>query len=297
MTGEEKGTDQMRDDTKRRAELADFLKTRRARLRPEQFGLPSAGRRRTPGLRRDEVAHLAGVGVSWYTWLEQGRDITVSDQVLESLAETFHLAREERRHLFLLARGMVPATDECTFAAPLPANLQTMLNALGTTPAILIDERFNLVAWNESACRVFGDFTLLSERERNRIWYLFVHASARQLFVDWEQATRHAVMHLRSVYAGYAGDLWFEQFLTDLQQASPEFRHWWSQHDVQESCDLHHEKELNHPQVGRLLFSTPILTVSGLPSLKMVIYAPCSQETQAKLEILVKTVHAYLMTG
>ena len=287
----------MREDTKRRAELADFLKTRRARLRPEQFGLPGAGRRRTPGLRRDEVALLAGVGVSWYTWLEQGRDITVSDQVLESLAETFQLAQEERRHLFILARGMVPVADESPVTPPLPISLQGVLNALGIAPAILIDERFNLLAWNESACRVFGDFTLLPEKERNRIWNLFVNPTARQLFVNWEQATRHAVMHLRSVYAGYAGDLWFERFLTSLQQASPEFRRLWSQHDVQESCDLYHEKELSHPQVGLLQFSSTILIVSGFPSLKIAVYTPSSPETEAKLEILRKTSHAYLITS
>src|SRR5205085_8504502 len=104
--------DHMKDDTKRRAELADFLRTRRARLHPEQLGLSTLGRRRTPGLRRDEVAQLAGVGVSWYTWLEQGRDITVSDQVIERLAQTFQLKSEERRHLFVLARGMVPVVGE-----------------------------------------------------------------------------------------------------------------------------------------------------------------------------------------
>ncbi len=101
----------MKDDTKRRAELADFLRTRRARLHPEQFELSTLGRRRTPGLRREEVAQLAGVGVSWYTWLEQGRDITVSEQVLESLARILQLEREERRRLFVLARGMVPVAD------------------------------------------------------------------------------------------------------------------------------------------------------------------------------------------
>src|SRR5499425_2056373 len=108
------------DHERRRAELADFLKTRRARLRPEQFGLPVVGRRRTPGLRRDEVAQLTGVGVSWYTWLEQGRDITVSDQVLESLARILQLDAGERRHLFLLARGMVPVLDESHDTDPLP---------------------------------------------------------------------------------------------------------------------------------------------------------------------------------
>ena len=279
----------MRNETKRRAELADFLRTRRARLRPEQFGLPTFGRRRTPGLRREEIAQLAGVGVSWYTWLEQGRDITVSDQVIERLAETLQLEKEERRHLFVLARGMVPVADESSEIVSPPPGLQAVLDALGTNPAYLIDHRFNLVAWNESACRVFGDFSLLSERERNRIWHLFVHPSSRQLYVDWEQAAEHAVMNFRAPYDQYIGDAWFEHFLTDLQQKSPEFRTWWSQHNVQGVCDFYQEKELNHPQVGRLLLSSTVLIVPVDPPLKLVTFTPCSQETVTKLETVGKT--------
>ena len=279
----------MKDDTKRRAELADFLRTRRARLHPEQFGLSTPGRRRTPGLRREEVAQLAGVGVSWYTWLEQGRDITVSEQVLESLARILQLESEERRHLFVLARGMVPVADESSEIVSPPPGLQAVLDALGTNPAYLVDHRFNLVAWNESACRVFGDFSLLSERERNRIWHLFVHPSSRQLYVDWEQAAEHAVMNFRAAYDQYIGDAWFEHFLTDLQQKSPEFRTWWSQHNVQGVCDFYQEKELNHPQVGRLSLSSTVLIVPVDPPLHMVTFTPCSQETATKLETVGKT--------
>src|SRR5205823_14341990 len=134
--------DYMRDETKRRAELADFLKTRRARLHPEQLGLPTFGRRRTPGLRRDEVAQLAGVSVSWYTWLEQGRDIIVSDQVLESLARILQLDAEERNHLFLLARDMIPASSTINEAdTPLPSGYQAVLDALGASPARPLAER------------------------------------------------------------------------------------------------------------------------------------------------------------
>ncbi len=279
----------MKDDTKRRAELADFLRTRRARLHPEQFGLSTPGRRRTPGLRREEVAELAGIGVSWYTWLEQGRNITVSEQVLESLARILQLESEERRHLFVLARGMVPVAEESSEIASPPPGLQAVLDALGTNPAYLVDHRFNLVAWNESACRVFGDFSLLSERERNRIWHLFVHPSSRQLYVDWEQAAEHAVMNFRAAYDQYIGDVWFEHFVTDLQQKSPEFRTWWSQHNVQGVCDFYQEKELNHPQVGRLLLSSTVLIVPVDPPLHMVTFTPCSQETATKLETVGKT--------
>ncbi len=276
----------MRDDTKRRGELADFLRTRRARLYPEQFGLPVFGRRRTPGLRRDEVAQLAGIGVSWYTWLEQGRDITVSDQVIERLATTFQLESEERRHLFVLARGMVPVTDKKSELASPPDGLQAVLDALSPNPALLIDHRFNAIAWNQIACRVFGDFSLLSEQERNRVWHIFVHPSARQLFVDWEQAAQHAVMNLRSVYDRYIGDAWFEHFLTDLQEKSPEFRTLWSQHNVQEACDFYQEKELNHPQVGRLLLASTVFIVPVDPPLHMVTYTSRSKDTTAKLESL-----------
>jgi transcriptional regulator with XRE-family HTH domain len=286
----------MRNDSKRRAELADFLRTRRARLRPERFGLSTLGRRRTPGLRREEVAQLAGVGVSWYTWLEQGRAITVSDQVIERLAETFQLEKEERRHLFVLARGMVPVADESSEIASPPPGLQAVLAALGTNPAYLIDHRFNLVAWNASACRVFGDFSVLSERERNRIWHLFVHPSSRQLYVDWEQAAQHAVMNFRAAYDQYIGDAWFEHFLTDLQQKSPEFRTLWSQHNVQGACDFYQEKELNHPQVGRLFLSSTVLIVPVDPPLQMVTFTPCSQDTMTKLETVGQTERLHALT-
>src|SRR5258708_11330584 len=279
----------MKDDTKRRAELADFLRTRRARLHPEQFGVSSPGRRRTPGLRREEVAKLAGVGVSWYTWLETGRDITVSEQVLESLARILQLESEERRHLFVLARGMVPVTDEISEIVSPPPGLQAMLDALGTNPAYLIDHRFNLFAWNESACRVFGDFSLLSGRERNRIWHMFVHPSSRQLFVNWEQAAYHAVMNFRAAYDQYIVDAWFQHFLTDLHQKSPEFLPFRPQHNVEAACSFYQEKELNHPQVGRLFLSSTVLIVPVDPPLQLVTFTPCSQETVTKLETVGQT--------
>jgi transcriptional regulator with XRE-family HTH domain len=285
--------DQMRNDTKRRAELADFLRTRRARLHPEQFGLATAGRRRTPGLRRDEVAQLAGVGISWYTWLEQGRAITVSDQVLERLAQTLQLRRDERQHLFILARGMVPVAHESSEMVSPPPGLQAVLDGLATIPAYLVDHRLTLVAWNESACRVFGDFSLLSERERNRIWHIFVHPSSRRLFVNWEQAAHHAVMNFRAAYDQYSGDAWFERLRTDLQQKSPEFRMLWSQHNVAAACNFSQEKELNHPQVGRLSLLSTVLIVPVDPPLHMVTFTPCSQETVTKLEVLGKTEHLH----
>jgi transcriptional regulator with XRE-family HTH domain len=278
----------MSDVMRKRAELADFLKTRRSRLHPEQFGLPDIGRRRTPGLRRDEVAQLAGVGVSWYTWLEQGRAITVSDQVLESLARILQLNAGERRHLFLLARGMVPVSDENHALSLLLPGQQAVLDALGISPAYLLDQRFNVIAWNESACRVIEDFSLLSERDRNAIWSIFMHPAKRKLFVDWELALQNAVMSFRARYDQHAGEAWAEQLVADLKQASPEFRNLWSQHDIQWSCDPH-EKDLHHPQVGRLLFYSAMLDVPEAPTVQMTIFTPRSQETMDKLEALLRS--------
>lgn len=287
----------MRDSTKkRRAELASFLRTRRARLQPEQLGLQTFGRRRTPGLRRDEVALLAGIGVSWYTWLEQGRDITVSDQVLERLAETLQLEHEERRHLFVLARGMVPAMEMHTDIALPPPGIQAVLQALSPTPAMVIDHRFNPIDWNEGAFYVFGDFALRSERERNRIWDMFTNPATRNLFVDWEQAAQHSVMYFRSAYDKYIDDAWFEQLLADLQQESPEFRRLWSQHNVQASCDVYYEKVLNHPRVGRLHFASTVFMVPVVPPLHMVTYTPSSSETASKLKTIGEAIHASMRT-
>jgi hypothetical protein len=181
---------------------------------------------------------------------------------------------------------MVPVTGKHAEIAPPPPGLQPVLDALGINPAYLVDHRFNMLAWNESSRRVFGDFSLLPERERNRVWDLFVRPSSRQLFVDWEQVTQHSVMNFRAAYDQYIGDAWFERFLTDLQEQSPEFRALWSQHDVQGVCDFYQKKELNHPQVGPLSLSSTVLIVPVDPPLHMVTFTPCSQETRIKLETL-----------
>ncbi len=285
----------MRDETRRRAELADFLKTRRARLHPEQLGLPTLGRRRTPGLRRDEVAQLAGVSVSWYTWLEQGRDIIVSDQVLDSLARILQLDTEERNHLFLLARDMVPVANTGNETDSIPAGYQAVLDALGTSPARLLDERFNVIAWNASAHQLFGDFSQRTERERNAIWNIFTNPAQRKLFVHWERSAQNAIMLFRTAYDRHAGEAWYEQFVADLKQASPEFRAWWPQHDIQLGCDPH-EKELDHPLVGRLFLYSTTLVPPEAPTLHMAIFTPLTRETASKLARLLEMENSYALT-
>lgn len=281
----------MVDEAQRRAQLADFLKTRRARLSPEQLGLPVVGRRRTPGLRRDEVAQLAGIGVSWYTWLEQGRPITVSDQVLESLVRILRLDATERRHLYVLARGMVPvAIDEEPHAIDEPStNLLAVMNALGDTPAYILDRYLNVVAWNANAARVFGDFGQMEGRDRNTVWQLFTHPAQRTLFGQWEEAARHAIKTFRTISDQRAGDARCEQLIADLQHASPQFRRWWAQHDIEWTCDPTHQKELNHPQVGCLLVRGTTLINPETPNFRLVTFTPCTPDTAAKLVALARS--------
>ena len=276
----------MRDNTRRRAGLADFLRTRRARLHPEEFGFPALAGRRAPGLRREELAQLMGVGVSWYTWFEQGRDIHVSAQVLERLADVLRLDEAERGHLFTLARGTLPLPEPQESTAE-NAAYQAILDALGICPAYLLDYRLNVVAWNESARRVIGDFASRSERERNLAWQTFVLSAARQRFANWEHAARQCMAMLRAKSDQYAGDKELEALIADLQQASPEFRAWWPRHDMLLPCNG--SNTIMHPLVGQLALRQTVLAVPERPEWQMVVYTPLPQVgTEARLKALMK---------
>ncbi len=218
-------------DEGRRNELARFLRTRRERLSPAEVGLPVAGRRRTPGLRREELAFVAGMGTSWYTWLEQGRAITVSAQVLESLAQALHLNPEERLHLFILARREIPAATAAATAAVDEAT-QQVLDALIPCPAYVVNAQWNVVAWNTAACRVFLDFAALAGRERNLLWLLFTHPMLRGRYEDWEQVARHMLALFRVSTARSVEEPWYTKLIEDLSGVSPELQAWWPQHDM-----------------------------------------------------------------
>ncbi|WP_311198755.1 helix-turn-helix transcriptional regulator [Paenibacillus hexagrammi] len=213
-------------------ELAQFLRTRRARITPEQAGLPSGGRRRTPGLRREEVAQLSGVSVDWYTWLEQGRNIQVSSQVLDSIARTLQLDYNERRHLFILALQQLPA-DVTPIEEPISSSLQDFLDLQGTSPAFVSDQRLTIVAWNKAASLIYGQYETMTTRERNTVWRTFNSPYVREVLQDnWEKHARHRLAQFRASYGKFAGDPWWLEMIEELNQASPEFRAWWPQHDV-----------------------------------------------------------------
>jgi len=271
--------------TRREDELAEFLRSRRARLSPADVGLPPGARRRTPGLRREEVAELAGIGTTWYTWLEQGRDIRVSADVLDNLARALRLTPDERAHLFRVAhRQPPPRALAPREAAPPPA--RRLLAALGVAPAYITGRRWDLLAWNAAAAAVFGDFGALPEAERNLVRVIFMDGELRRRLVDWEGTARGVLALFRADRGRYADDPRFAEVIDDLRRVSPEFGRWWPRHDVREHAA--ERKEIEHPVVGRLVLEPTTLQLVGSPDLKLVVYAPLPEEdTARKLQCLV----------
>ena len=268
----------------RHHELATFLRSRRARILPEQVGLPRGTRRRTPGLRRGEVALLAGITPEWYSRLEQGRDIHVSVQLLESLARVLQLDTNERTHLFLLALKQPPPIEAFSPMTISPT-LQQFLRQLGTTPACVVDPRLNVVAWNTAFCVVFGDYATLSERERNVIWRLFTLPMPRQGSQKWEEHARMSLAQFRAAYGRFINDPWWATQIAELSRISPEFRELWASHDIlhgSEGC-----KSLHHPLVGELTFDFLSLQTVDSSDLQVMMYIPRSKSgTAEKVEQL-----------
>jgi len=282
------------NDQERHRELAQFLRTRRERLSPVAMGLPTDSRRRTPGLRREELASMAGVGVTWYTRLEQGRNITVSAQVLESLARVFNLDMAERNHLFILARRQLPV-DSSPLTNIINPELQCILNSMGNYPAYVTNPCWDIVAWNQAMCRVYTDFGLLPIHERNILQFMFTNPLSRTLLINWEREAQRVLTLFRASTERYIGEPWFIALQENLQQMSPEFCAWWPRHDIQAT----HAgvKELNHPLVGELVLQASTFQIIDALDLRMVIYTPLSEAgTVKKLAQLmemreVQTVH------
>jgi transcriptional regulator with XRE-family HTH domain len=268
-------------DGRRRAELADFLRQRRASLQPEEVGLPGGGRRRTPGLRREEVAQLAGVGTTWYTWLEQGRDVRASFDVLEAIAGALRLTPAERNHLMLLGRG-----EQAPEFRPPPervtAPVRRLIENLGNNPAFILGRRWDYLAWNKAALAVLGDFTHVPKPQRNHVWLSFMDPERRERFTDWERSIRLMVARFRADSAHHVGDPAFEELISALRRSSPEFCKLWKRHEVAHTGAG--RKELNHPVVGRLVFEHAVFNPAETPEQRLALYSPLPDEdTPAKL--------------
>jgi len=264
----------------RQQALADFLRQRRARLSPAEVGLPAGSRRRTPGLRREEVAQLANIGASWYAWLEQGRDVHPSAQVLDSLANALRLTGNERRHLFLLAEQALPSPALPADERVSPA-LQQMLDDLNPTPACVIGRRWDYLAWNRAADAVFSISEAPPPHERNVIWGFFTNLVTRQTFAHWEGIARGLLAELRTASTRYPGEAWFEDLIADLKHASPEFCRWWSQPEASNFMDS--PKIIEHPALGHLEFSHITLLMFNAPDIRLTTYIP-DAATRAKLQ-------------
>ncbi|MDP4097122.1 helix-turn-helix transcriptional regulator [Paenibacillus sp. P96] len=265
-------------------ELARFLRIRRERITPQQAGLPNSGRRRTPGLRRGEVAMLADVGLDWYTYLEQGRHINMSAEILDRLANVLMLDSAERKHLFFLARKELPLEQALQPSRVNPA-LQSFLNSLGTSPANVMDSRMNIVAWNSAYCALNGDMSLKTEQERNFVWMTFTSPRFRYIKGDqWEQHARRIVAQFHAGYARYADDSWWSEQFKALSKISVEFREYWEAHDIMDAIDA--PKALRCPNLGILNFDFVSFQYLGDPNLTVSVHVPHHDGTVEKMQQL-----------
>ncbi|WP_343593694.1 helix-turn-helix transcriptional regulator [Paracidovorax wautersii] len=269
----------------RRHELGGFLRSRRERLSPEAAGLPAGFRRRTPGLRREEVAQLAGIGATWYTWLEQGRDVSPSAEALTALADALQLDPAERRHLFLLGNRPAPQS-RAMGPEQVDAPLLRMLESLRGQPAYVLGRRWDVLAWNRAAQVLFGDYGRLQGDARNVMHQVFADPAHRSLLLDWDRLAPAALAMFRADSARYVGDPDFARLIDALAQASPEFRQWWPRHEVLRPLDGH--KRIQHPLAGRMTFEYTGLEITDRPGMKLVVYTPLDEggTAQKLLELL-----------
>jgi len=267
------------DPDARRRELASFLRSRRERVQPQDVGLPPGIRRRTPGLRREEVAQLSGVGVTWYTWLEQGRDINVSTQVVDAIARTLKLDRYEWAHLSTLA-GIAtgPQPQQC---AALPAAVRRVMHQVTPYPAAVLNDRFDLLAYNPEYRELIVDLDALPAIEHNLLWLAFTNPDWRAAMIDAEQSRCRLVGTFRSNMAKHLGEPGWQDLLTRLCAASPEFAERWERHEVAPMGQR--LKVIDSPKVGLLRLESTSLWVNQGGSVRLLVYTPLDDESAAKL--------------
>ncbi|MEU8702918.1 helix-turn-helix transcriptional regulator [Streptomyces sp. NPDC048680] len=254
----------------RLGELREFLMSRRARVSPSDAGLPDGGaRRRTPGLRREEVAVLAGVGVSWYQWLEQGRDITVSPQVLDSVARVLRLSSAERRHLYVLAGLNPPAAQVDPAHTDMCDGLQRLLDRWMPFPAHIMDAYWNVILYNDAAATVMG---MGPGRTQNCVIDFFTDPVHRARRKDWPEIAARVVAEFRAACSECPDDEGFRAIVAEARERSPEFAELWERRDIAPGGQM--RKELNHPVVGTLVVEATQLRIPARPDLVIVLHNP-----------------------
>ncbi|HZF28480.1 MAG TPA: helix-turn-helix transcriptional regulator [Gammaproteobacteria bacterium] len=268
-------------DTQRR-HLIDFLKGCRARLSPTEVGLPDTHRRRTPGLRREDVAALAGVSVTWYTWLEQGRRIQVSADVLERICSTLRMSADEREYLFALVQHR-PAPRVPLRSDELSPTIARMLTALAV-PAIVMTARWDVIAWNRLASTVFRDYDKLPPERRNLLRILLVDDESYQGDpAAYEAMARRILSKFRVDYSQVPGDPAFEELIAELAARCPIFRRLWAGAEVIGRS----EAVAYHPRLGGMTFEHSSYVPEGSPMLRLVIFVPHDEPSQQKISSLI----------
>jgi transcriptional regulator with XRE-family HTH domain len=252
----------------RRSELGDFLRSRRARLSPKAVGLPGGRRRRTAGLRREEVAELAGIGVDWYIRLEQGRSVSPSVTTIDALARALRLSKAEHGHLRALTRN---ADRRAFVRESVPATVRRIVESLNH-PAYITGRRWDVLAWNAAADEIFA-FSRLAEQDRNILICMLTNPATRRLFgAAWTDEAKRMVAQFRATHDLCAGDPAFVALLERLRQGSPEFAIWWRAHDIRGIAAG--QKLMSHPKKGSLSFEYATFQSNDDPALKLVIYNP-----------------------
>ena len=266
-----------------RRELGEFLRSRRAQLDPRDSGLPPGGARRTPGLRREEVALLSGVSSTWYTWLEQGRDIHPSRQVVDALARTLRMSPAEHGYVLRLTGHGGPAPGDP--GAGMPGHVQRLLDALGPSPAYAITADWSIAGWNRAYELLYPGVAAVGPAGRNLLELVFTDPAVRALLGDWDTDSRRFLAQFRAEVGPRLADPVVVDLVARLEAASPDFRAGWASHDVDRFSSA--ERRFEHPVVGTLLLEHHQLTPADAPGLQVVVYtaAPGSR-TAARLAAL-----------
>ncbi len=266
-------------------QLGSYLKSRRAKLDPAALGFPMT-RRRTPGLRREEVAQRANVSATWYTWLEQGRGGAPSAEVLDRISRALMLTGFEREHLYLIARGHQP---EVHYQAKedISPRIQRVLDALEFSPAFVRTGTWDLAAWNRAASAIFG-FDGLAPGQRNLLRRMFIDPNARAAQLNWQNVARFAVAAFRADTARAGASANVKALVDDLRRLSPEFEVMWRENDVN-THQGEGMKQLRHPSEGVLAFEYSAFPVDGRTDLSLVIFNPATPKDVDKIRKLIKS--------
>lgn len=270
----------MTSEQERRTELGGFLRARRDHLVRADFGLPAGGRSRRTGLRREEVSYLSGVSVTWYTWLEQGRDINPSRQVLDALASTLRLTVAEHSYLLSMA-GFAPLRPaEGLAATAAPDHVQRFMDALDGYPALALAPDWGIAGWNSAYAALYPGVETASPAERNLLWLVFTDPYVRGLLPDWAVTSRRFLAEFRAQAGPRLGDPAYLGLVSRLVEASPEFHHGWQNHDIQgfES----RERLFEHPRVGLLHLEHHQMAPSDHPDLQVIVYTPVAGTSAAE---------------